>query len=215
MGRRSAPQLGALPWWQDGFLSADLCARILDELEITLWRRSTVVMRPGQPEARSVVSGSRTSETAFEPWFSPALRRILRRIEARLEPLLGAERVRMEAWQATRYRRGAAFREHHDAGFGRDGLGGERTRTVILYLDTPSRGGATRFSALDLTVAPNPGRLLTWGNLTPEGACDPRMRHAALPIRAGTKTVLVTWIREHDVRAQRPTRRGPRSEEQT
>lgn len=220
------------PCWTDGFLSGRACAWILDELEIALWRPSSVVARRQNGSLRDYYSTRRVSETANEEWFSPALRRELRRLERRIAVMLGAEVARFEQWQASLYRRGGRFDSHFDAGYWADEPAGDREKTVIIFLDTPDAGGGTRFKELNIEVDARAGRLLTWDNLLPGGEKDPRMLHAGVRVARGIKTVLVTWIRQRAVRQfrqevfdgrrerHRPkdhpeARRGHRSERET
>jgi prolyl 4-hydroxylase len=197
------PYLEGEPRWMDGFLSGRTCAWILDELEIALWRPSTVVSRQEDGSLQDYHSATRLSETAREQWFSPALRRELRRIEKRIAAILDAEVSRFEQWQASLYRRGGRFDFHFDTGYWGHEPAGERAKTVLLFLDTPGAGGGTKFKELRIEVDARAGRLLTWDNLLPNGKREPRMLHAGVPVARGTKTVLVTWIRQNTVR---PTR---------
>jgi prolyl 4-hydroxylase len=192
----------ATPTWVDGFLTPVACARALDELDFAFWRPSTVVNRARDGSVYSHVSLVRVSETTSESWFTPELRALLRRVERRLCTKLGVERNRFEEWQAVRYRRGGRFDYHLDAGFWSGEPAGEREWTVLLYLDTPPAGGATRFKELGLDVQAVAGRLLVWNNLLEPGIANPWMLHAGAPVRRGCKTILVTWIRE---RPARPT----------
>lgn len=188
---------GTLPHWIDGFLREETCSKLLDELAITVWKPSLVVHRRPRGELLHTMEHSRRSETAHERWFSAEPKRVLRRVERRLESLLGPEIGVYEQWQATRYRHGDTFEDHFDAGHWSGEPYGERARTVVIYLNDPSRGAGTRFRKLGLEVDAKRGRLLTWGNLLPNGERDPRMMHAGLPVRRGFKTILVTWIRQH------------------
>ena len=103
-----------------------------------------------------------------------------------------------EEWQATIYERGGRFDYHHDSGYFDDDAAGERTHSVVLYLETPERGGETRFPLLDLSVKSLSGRLLIWSNLDFSGQSDPDMLHASAPVLKGRKTILVTWIRQRE-----------------
>src|ERR1700730_14926244 len=94
------PAFEGQPLWRDGFLSSRTCGWILDELEIALWRPSSVVARQQDGSLKDYQSASRLSETAHEEWFSPALRRELHRIERRIATILDAEVSRFEHWQA-------------------------------------------------------------------------------------------------------------------
>ena len=188
--------LESKPRWTDGFLSSRTCAWILDELEIALWRPSSVVARRQNGSLKDYYSTRRVSETAYEEWFSPALRRELRKIERRIAAMLGAEVARFEEWQASLYRRGGRFDFHFDAGYWAHEPAGDREKTVLIFLDTPGAGGGTRFKELNIEVNARAGRLLTWDNLLPGGERDPLMLHAGVPVARGIKTVLVTWIRQ-------------------
>lgn len=193
------------PMWVDDFLSQETCASILEELEFSFWRPSTVV-RKGQDGPLQVRrSRMRVSESTSQEWFSPELLREIRRIESRLVRTLGCARERYEPWQATRYPVGGKFDFHYDCGCWKDEPAGEREATVLLYLDSPPRGGSTRFRELGLKIEARAGRLLVWKNLLPDGECDPGMIHSGAPVKRGRKTTLVTWIRQ---RAIRPTTGG-------
>ncbi len=185
--------------WFDEFLTRPQCERILDELEVTVWRPSSVVHRARSGALVEGLSVTRSSETAHETWFSPALRRAIRRIERRIERLVPVESVRFESWQATRYRRGDRFREHYDAGYWHDDPAGDRERSIVIYLDSPLQGGSTRFPVLGLDLSARAGRLLTWSNLLPNGSHDPQVLHAGTPVLRGSKNVLVTWVRERAI----------------
>jgi prolyl 4-hydroxylase len=85
---------------------------------------------------------------------------------------------------------------------------GERTHSIVLYLDAPERGGQTRFPLLDLSVNCERGRLLIWSNLESDGQTDPDMVHASMHVLKGSKTILVTWIRQREYRAAAVKRRA-------
>jgi hypothetical protein len=72
-------------------------------------------------------------------------------------------------WEApvlTRYSTGALFASHNDASPTRGSewaeLGGQRIVTVIVYLNTCERGGATKFDLLNFQVQPKEGSALVF-----------------------------------------------------
>lgn len=72
-------------------------------------------------------------------------------------------------WEApvvTQYSQGALFASHNDAsptkGSEWADLGGQRLVTVITYLNTCPRGGATKFDVLDFQVQPKEGSALVF-----------------------------------------------------
>jgi prolyl 4-hydroxylase len=177
----------------DSFLSPKECQAILSELETTYWQSSAVVERRGRRAYTEVREDFRSSLTTQQEWFSPRLNKLVARIERRLADRLCCLPENLESWQATRYSVGEYFDYHVDCGLGNRQPGGERARTVVLYVDTPARGGETHFRALDRTIEARAGRLIAWPNLLPSGHCDYAMVHSGLPVRRGAKTTLVTW----------------------
>lgn len=190
----------------DGFLTASQCRELLEDLAHAWWWPSQLVCQDDQGTLVSGESYRRTSMTTSEEWMGESSRRLLRRIERRLARRVGVDPAHLEMWQATRYRRGQYFDEHHDAGFFAADRSGERTVTVLLYLDTAREGGSTLFPRLGQRFRPVAGRMLVWPNLHTDGSVDERMRHEARPARS-VKTTLTTWAR------QRPVRTGDTTQE--
>jgi prolyl 4-hydroxylase len=185
----------------DKFVTPSECDLILRELEFTLWADSAVVKYIGDENSPAYFSAMRKSRTAGQVWFSDELNETLAAIEERLALLLASSRKRFEEWQATRYGRNDHFDYHVDGGNWEHTAAGERKRSIIMYLDTPLRGGGTRFRALNKTIAARAGRVLIWNNLLPTGKCNFAMIHAGLPVKEGTKTILVSWERQRQLRS--------------
>jgi len=83
--------------------------------------------------------------------------------------------------------------------------GGQRTVTVLMYLNDVSRGGATRFPALNLDVRPRRGAALVFFPATVDGVLDRMALHAALPA-VDAKFVSQVWIRQSNYEGQ-PSKR--------
>jgi hypothetical protein len=191
---------GAQLAWYDDFVASHVVARMLDELPYAFWSPSLVVHRSGNGTLSDVPSRTRVSQSTDERWFSGPLLRDLRRVEARIARLVGCPIGRFEPWQATRYRPGGLFSPHLDGGYWRSSPAGDREKTVLIHLRAPKSGGSTRFTLLEIDVPCRPGRLLLWDNLMASGKPDPLMLHAGMPVRRGSKVVLVTWIRQRSIR---------------
>jgi prolyl 4-hydroxylase len=73
--------------------------------------------------------------------------------------------------------------------------GGQRTITVLLYLNDVVQGGETSFPNLNLQVQPRQGMALVFFPATIDGFLDPLALHAALPA-VDTKYVSQIWIRQ-------------------
>jgi prolyl 4-hydroxylase len=174
------------------FLTPEQCDAIRAELSFAHWYPSAVVGGGLGPR----ISSSRVSETTDESWFTPQLSRSLRRLDRRIAAFFPAFVERREEWQATRYFRGGGFRAHFDCGHWHDEPAGEREHSMVVFLDTPRAGGETCFPLLGVAIRPKAGLLLAWRNLAAGGGRDPLMIHSSLPVRAGRKTILVTWLRQ-------------------
>ena len=74
-------------------------------------------------------------------------------------------------------------------------LGGQRVGTVLVYLNDVDAGGATRFPALDLEVAPRELQAVAWANIRADGVPDVRARHEALPTAGELKVAVNCWVR--------------------
>ena len=85
--------------------------------------------------------------------------------------------------------------------------GGQRTITVLIYLNDVPRGGATSFPVLGLNVQPQQGMALVFFPATVDGQLDKLALHAALPA-VDTKFVSQVWIRQSNYFGQ-PSKRLP------
>ena len=141
----------------------------------------------------------RTSETCDLDAEDPLVMELKRRIIA----LTGLDPAHAEPMQGQRYEVGQEFKAHTDY-FGPSGadyekycsVAGQRTWTVMLYLNEVEAGGVTRFKAIDKMVEPETGKLLAWNNLRANGTPNPSTIHHAMKVRAGTKYVITQWFRE-------------------
>jgi prolyl 4-hydroxylase len=182
----------------DGFISIQECGILIGELATCTWQPSVVRSR-----RQSVYSTTRSSFAVYEDSFTPTLKARLQSIERNIAVALHTHTDKFERWQAVNYERGEHFNFHIDAGSGlaRD-PSGERVRSIVLYLSSPEAGGETNFRALNVVIKPEPGRLIVWNNLLPDGSPDYAMIHAGMPVLKGSKTILVTWEREKKHRSK-------------
>jgi prolyl 4-hydroxylase len=173
------------------FLSPELCARLIERID-TVRRPSTIADSNGD-------AAYRTSETGDLDATDPATIET----EALLADLTGLDPIHGEPLQGQRYAVGQEFKNHTDY-FEPQGLdydrycsvAGNRTWTVMVYLNEPEAGGATRFKAIDKTVQPETGKLLAWNNRRPDGSVNPSTLHSGMKVRSGVKYVVTKWYRE-------------------
>jgi len=176
---------------QRGFLSQQECADLIDRIEACR-RPSTIADANGD-------SAFRTSETCdLDDGDS-----FIATIDAKLAHFAGINPVYGEPIQGQRYAVGQEFKAHTDY-FEPDGpdfdkycsVAGNRTWTLMVYLNEPGAGGATRFPKIGKTVQPETGKLLAWNNRLREGAYNPASLHHGMKVRSGVKHIITEWYRE-------------------
>ena len=174
-----------------GFLDAALCARLIAKIDAAR-RPSTVSDYNGD-------AAFRTSETCD----LPAADGDVMEVERRVARLTGIDPKHGEPLQGQRYEVGQEFKAHtdyfepHGVDFEKFcAVAGQRTWTVMVYLNKVEGGGATRFKVADKIVQPEASKLLAWSNLRPDGTPNPATLHHAMKVRAGRKYVITKWFRE-------------------
>lgn len=173
------------------FLPPELCTAMCELIDSN--RRPSTVSDPNGDDA------FRTSETCDLSPDDPSVIEV----EARIAALTGLDPQYGEPMQGQRYAVGQQFKAHTDF-FDADGadyerytsVAGNRTWTVMIYLNQPEAGGATRFKEIDKIVPPETGKLLAWNNRLPEGGLNGATLHAGMKVRAGTKYIITKWFRE-------------------
>ena len=162
------------------FLSPADCTALIERIDAQR-RPSTIADANGDGYFR-------TSETA---------------INARLDAFAGIATPYGEPIQGQRYDVGQEFKAHTDY-FDPKGadyatycsVAGNRTWTLMVYLNEPTAGGATRFTKIGKTVQPQTGKLLAWNNRLAPGQPNPASIHHGMKVRSGVKHVITKWYRE-------------------
>jgi prolyl 4-hydroxylase len=174
-----------------GVLDAGLCAALIARID-AVRRPSTIADANGD-------AAYRTSETGD---LDPADRHVIE-TERRIAALTGLGARHGEPLQGQRYAVGQEFKAHTDY-FEPNGVdfdrycavAGNRTWTVMIYLNEPQAGGATRFKAVGKIVQPETGKLVAWNNRRADGSLNPATLHQGMKVRAGVKYVITKWFRE-------------------
>ena len=174
-----------------GFLCAEECTQLIDRVDAQR-RPSTIADHNGDGYFRTSETCDLDHDDAF-----------VAGINARLDAFTGISTEYGEPIQGQRYAVGQEFKAHTDyfdpkgADFDRYcAVAGNRTWTVMIYLDQPTAGGATRFTRIGKTVQPESGKLLAWNNRLPSGAPNPASIHHGMKVRSGVKHVITKWYRE-------------------
>jgi len=156
-----------------------------------------------------VISETRTSSTCY------LAKEEVPDLTRKIASLTQKPIIHMELPQVGRYFTSQQYLPHYDA-FNADEAdgarfaanGGQRTVTVLIYLNDVARGGHTSFPQLGpLNIHPVRGTALVFFPATVDGHLDPRALHAALPA-VDTKFVSQIWIRQGNYYGQ-PSKRLP------
>jgi len=148
------------------------------------------------------------ARTSLGAMFQVGEHPLLERIEARIAAVTGVPADHGEGLQILNYKPGGEYQPHFDyfnprrPGEARQlKVGGQRTATLVIYLNTPPAGGGTAFPRIGLEVAPVKGNAVYFSYLLPDGTLDDRTLHAGLPVEAGEKWIATKWLREHPYRS--------------
>jgi prolyl 4-hydroxylase len=170
------------------------CDELMALARPRLERSETVDTATGGSE----VNAARTSDGMF---FERGEHPVIVRLERRIAALVNWPVERGEGLQILRYRPGARYEPHYDyfdpekPGTPRIlERGGQRVGTLVMYLNTPERGGATTFPDAGLQVAPVRGSAVFFSYERAHPST--RTLHGGAPVLAGEKWVATKWLRE-------------------
>jgi prolyl 4-hydroxylase len=175
-------------------LSDDECDELIALAKPKLVRSETVITSTGGSE----VNAARTSEGMF---FERGENPLVRRIEERIAHLVNWPLENGEGLQILHYQPGAEYKPHHDyfdpVHAGTPTIlkrGGQRVGTLVMYLNTPAKGGGTTFPDVHLEVAPLKGNgvFFSYDRAHPVT----RTLHGGAPVVEGEKWVATKWLRE-------------------
>jgi len=171
----------------DDFLSAEECDGILRDTAGTL--------TPSTITRESEDKDFRTSKTAF---FTE--KGSLPKIWQKGCDIMGIDKKWCESPQVQHYDVGQRFKAHqdyfHDNHDTEHLVGGQRTWTLMVFLNNVEDGGETHFPTLDESIKPKKGRAAIWSSIGRDGLVDPRTLHAGTPVKAGYKDIITLWFRD-------------------
>ena len=175
-------------------LAAEECDELVAMSRERLARSETVHIETGGTE----INAARTSDGMF---FERGENALVERIEARIAALLNWPADHGEGMQVLRYAPGAEYKPHYDYFDPHEpgtpvilNRGGQRVASLVMYLNTPPRGGATIFPDVGLSVAPQRGHAVFFSYARPHP--DTRTLHGGAPVLEGEKWVATKWLRE-------------------
>ena len=178
------------------FLTSLECEESIHIIDNGVLNRSVVTFGPAE---------SRTSKTCHLKIESED--DIVARVEQKFQAMMGPNHdpACAEMLQGQRYGVGDYFHPHTDWFTPNTKeyethcqKGGQRTWTVMVYLNNVEEGGGTKFDNILREFIPRQGAALAWNNLDADGKTpNPWTLHEATPVTTkGTKYVLTKWFRE-------------------
>jgi len=179
-------------------LSPEECDALVSAASARMARSLTVATQTGGEE----VNDDRTSDGMF---FQRGESPLIERIDERIARLLHWPIENGEGLQVLHYGPGAQYRPHYDyfdpAEPGTPSIlqrGGQRVGTLVIYLNTPEKGGGTTFPDAQIEVAPQRGNAVFFGYERPDPSTH--TLHGGAPVIAGEKWIATKWLREREFR---------------
>jgi len=179
-----------------GFLSDAECDQIVALAKPRMARSETVDNITGGSE----VNVARTSRGMF---FERGETGVIDRVEKRIAALLDWPVQNGEGLQVLHYQPGAEYKPHYDyfdpVHPGSAPIlkrGGQRVGTVLMYLNTPRKGGGTTFPDVGFEVAPIKGNAVFFSY--DRAHVNTKSLHGGAPVIQGEKWVATKWLRERE-----------------
>lgn len=178
----------------DGFLSDKECDELIAQATPKLAPSTVIESGTGN----GVLNDVRTSTGMF---FQPKETPLVAKIEQRIERCLNWPQSHGEGLQVLNYQPGAEYQPHQDFFEPSDpatpkaiGFSGQRVATLLMYLNTPAKGGSTVFPDGGLEVQAKKGRAVFFSYDTPTAA--KRALHGGAPVLEGEKWAATKWLRQ-------------------
>ena len=175
------------------FLSKEDCLEVMAMIDLN--HQPSSVVEGGYDV--STISQTRTSSTCNLDHNNP----IVQKIHNQIANFLGIDIVKGEHLQGQLYEEGQYFKPHQDffSGPAYDKhclASGNRTHTLMIYLNDDFEGGGTNFLNLNTIVKPEQGKAVAWENMS-DGECLESAMHEGMPIIKGKKYIITSWWREN------------------
>lgn len=182
----------------DDFLDDDECKNLIELIRGGL--------RP------STITNKKEADRYYRTSYSADLKQSLEvsLLNERICKTMGIHPSYAENIQGQDYQIGQEFKLHPDY-FSSDSLKeysggmGQRTFTVLVYLNDVDDGGETEFPKVGLKIKPVRGRAVIWNNLNADGSPNLYSHHRAFPVHAGRKTIITKWFRSYSKEQPAPS----------
>ncbi len=173
----------------ENFLDTDECQHLIKTIRSRL--------RPSELSSPDADKFFRTSKTCDLTQLND---NIVQNIDNKICKVLQIEKDLSEPIQGQYYEVGQEFKPHTD--FFEDheleingGALGQRSYTVMIYLNSTEEGGETTFPLIDEEFSPREGKAVIWCNLNPDMSPNNFSMHHAKQVRKGYKAIITKWFR--------------------
>ncbi len=175
------------------FLSHEECDELIKLIDENHQRSSVVV---GGTD-RSDITDHRTSSTSNFASSQPPIGDI----HSRIADYLNLPLENGESLQGQLYEPGQYFKPHNDYFSGPAYkmhclASGNRTHTLMVYLNDDFTGGETNFPNLQQSIKPEKGKAIWWKNMH-EGQTLDTTLHEGVAVDTGKKYIVTSWWREN------------------
>lgn len=175
----------------ENFLNNDECKKIIALISNKL--------RPSGLSSFEADSDYRTSRTCDLGTLNDPF---MQDIDNRLCQMIGIDASYSEVVQGQYYEIGQQFKAHTDYFEAHEikqygGKMGQRTYTMMIYLNDVEEGGETAFVNVNKEFKPQQGMAVIWSSLNPDGSTNADSMHFAKPIIKGYKAVITKWFRSY------------------
>lgn len=128
---------------------------------------------------------------------------VIQKINKKISTFLAQPVSHGEALSVLHYKAGQSYEDHYDyfnpahtAHAQHLKLGGQRTRTFLIYLNDAFSEGETSFPKLNWKFKGKQGDALVFDNVASNGELLENSLHTGLPPKAGEKWVISKWLKD-------------------
>jgi prolyl 4-hydroxylase len=175
------------------FLTENECNYIIDLINNNNFKSQVI-----GAEGKSIYENSRTSSTSN----LSIADKVIISIHKKISNYLNIPIENGESLQGQMYEPGEYFKPHQDAFSGNSyeahaGTAGNRTHTLMIYLNDNFEGGETRFTNINTSVVPEIGKAVFWKNIDENKNIIPESMHEGCEVTSGKKYIITSWWREN------------------
>lgn len=173
----------------ENFLDEDECTQLVQLIRSSL--------KPSGLSSYEEDSSYRTSRTCD---LTQLQNPFVKEIDDRICKIMGIHSSYSEAIQGQYYEVGEEFKAHTDCFEAHEmqehgAKMGQRTFTVMIYLNDTKKGGHTKFVNIGSQFQPKTGTAVIWNNLNEDGSINFDSIHHGMPVKEGYKAVITKWFR--------------------